>query len=376
MKAYFGRIDLPGSGGVPLRRSVALFPAGRADTASTRLRLLPLLSCLDGGTAAELNSLDEILERKPQVLWVQKKLTPELVAAARESKAGGCHILYDCDDSGPALRYWAAPRLVLEMMNIADTILTDTPERALWARCTLTRSSISVVENQVDYGPPGGPTGENEFRHREDGPLRVFWYGYASNLQSLSGFSRVLNDPDGIQMVFCGVEPGVIRRFLPGVAFEHHEWSFSGLPKFLKSCDISLLSHFGSRHDARKSAHKMITSICHGVPALVSKTPDQVRVARAFSIPEALFRDGESLAAGLDMMRSVDHRREYLGKSQQAMMARYGEGSFALAAMKVLAADIESLSTGKTRLRMEAGAASLRNLGFCCYDWLAWRHIA
>jgi hypothetical protein len=270
-----------------------------------------------------------LLHDPPDVAWIQKRLTPSHLRIAQAVQERGGLVVYDCDESGPDLDSWAKPALVREMLLHADVASTDTPERGELLREIVPSCRTEVLENQVDYSDQLPTKGVPPAR-ADSGGLRVLWFGYGENLPSLGPYMDVLFSLGGVRMVLCGPRRSDIRSVFGGRTVQAHRWSRAGFAEVLRSCDVTLLSHFGSRDDAAKSAHKMVTSICHGVPALVSATPDYGRVAALAGITsDAVFASPEELGRLLERMRSAEVRQAHIDQARPRVMGRYGAGVFA-----------------------------------------------
>ncbi len=337
-RCYLGdlRVPAPSGGAVEHPQRLALFPSGGQDVASARLRSLPFLSLMEERSVRSIRDTARLLRDPPDIAWIQKRLTAGHLRVARLVKESGGVVIYDCDDSGPDLDYWAPPALVEEMLLLADVVTTDTPERGERLREIVPSFQVRVLENQMDYAdqlvhedPPlasGGGDG-----------LRVLWFGGGENLDSLEAYGAVLGSVEGVRLVLCGPSASDARRVFGRLPAEIRRWSPEGFIEILRSCDVTLMSHFGSRHHTAKSAHKMVTSICHGVPALVSATPDYRRIAALAGVMEdAAFASPEDLRERLERMKSEEVRRAYIARSRPELLARHGPGTFPAAAASLL----------------------------------------
>lgn len=355
---------------LPVSVKLTCFPAGTELTASSRLRAYPLGKMC--GHVQDVSSRPAI-----NVFWIQKKLDAELLALARQAKEDGQLIVYDCDDTGPALRFWADSCSVLEAMHLADIVVTDTPERGGWARMTLTRATIRVIENQADYGLADS-AGAGQGGTARCSPTRVLWFGNTRNLVSLRGYEHIFAMAEGFQFVTCGADGHDIDAIFPGVAVERHAWTLDDFPAILRSCDISLMSHFGGREHRMKSGHKMITSIYHGVPVVASRTPDYQRIARLVGQTDVLFNSPSSLMRAMLRLKGQGARAEYLAKAQPIIWAKYGDGAFAAAAQQVLGQYI-ARNINRWPMPRKRGLGlpvAFRNGAYRFYNELIWRRLA
>lgn len=337
---HLGVLRGPASGGAPARadRTLAVLPAADADMASTRLRALPLLDLFQPGSARSGSGSAKLLQHLPDIAWIQKRVTPGHLRVARAVKERGGTVVYDCDESGPDLEAWARPDRVAEMLVLADVVTTDTPERAEQLREVVSSCRPEVLENGVDYGDQL-PATRPEPSGGDQPELRVLWFGSRGNLRLLAPWAQSILSVDGVALVVSGPDASEVRRGLGGIPVEVRPWSRSGFAPILRGCHVTVLSHFGSRYDEAKSAHKMVTSICHGVPALVSATPDQERVAAYAGVEDTiLFRTPVELRVGLERMRSEEARRTVLERATGPLLARYGPGCLPAAAARLLRA--------------------------------------
>lgn len=297
---------------------------------------MPLLSLMDQASVRSARGTLWLRREAPDILWIQKKVTAIRLRTAATLKSEGCLVIYDCDESGPEVDEWAEPSLFREMLLLADVVTADTPERGEELKAIAPSCRVEVLENQVDYGDRLRAVHSAAPRAGDD-ELRVLWFGYGGNLTSLAPFGDVLSSLDGVRLVVCGAGRAQVRSVLRGMPVELRRWSRTRFVDTLRACDVTLLSHLGLRHHAAKSAHKFVTSVCHGVPALVSATPDYTRVAALAGVAaDAVWNSPEDLRRLLDRMRSAEVRRAYLDRAQPRLLARYGPGSFAAAAAHLL----------------------------------------
>lgn len=323
-----------GDAAAPVR--MILFPAGDANVASSRLRALPLLSLMVPSTITSGRRTSGALQHSPEIVWFQKRITSAHLRAARVMKERGALLVYDCDESGPDLDAWARRERVIAMLRLADLVTTDTPERRDQLRELVPSCAPQVIENQIDHldrlhGPPRPSAlgGEDT--------IRVLWFGYGENLRLLAPWVEAILSLRGARLVLCGPSRSIVRRTLGRVTVELHPWSRADFLDVLRGCHVTLLSHLGSRFDQAKSAHKMITSICHGVPALVSATPDHERVAAFAGIADtAVFRTPEEVRERLERMRSGEARRTLVERAAGRLLDRYGHGHFSAEATRLL----------------------------------------
>ncbi|MEM7454871.1 MAG: hypothetical protein AAF456_11030 [Planctomycetota bacterium] len=322
--------------------SFCWLPAGDRDTASSRLRCwLPH----DLMTASGVES--HVGEPKPaDFVVVQKKVTETVIEFALQAKEAGSRIVYDVDDSGDALWYWAPPKLCFQMLNLADIVTTDTPERAEWLRKPMPRLKTETWFNPVDYGPQ--ETVRQPVQARNE--LRIFWFGSTSTLSSLRPYAEAIARTPATRLVVCTGDEAP-----QNLDAEYIPWNRDTFIETLQGCDVTCMMHDGSVYNRMKSNHKMTTSICWGIPAIVSATPDYQRAAEKLGVEEFVFSGPSQLHSAIERLRTPQSRINYLDQAQprvweyfspQASLNRFEEivGNI----------DTEDLSPGKVTLPSKA----------------------
>ena len=331
---------------------IYFLPAGDENTASSRLRVFSLSSSLKKlGVQvdiypAEYENILDVQTRFDEldhtdVLVIQKRVTPEIISYVDRAISNGAFIIYDIDDFGPALWYWTPPRLCQEMLLRANLITTDTIGRAKWLLQSQKRLNVKVLPNSVDYSP----TEPSKLEPTTRSPLRVLWFGTSSNLHMFTKYVKALGSLSDIQIVICGGFGELIHSLCPELNFEVIPWSLNNFIPILQSCDLSCLMHDGSLYDRQKSNHKMITSICWGVPAIVSDTPEYARIAREADVDDAIFSNAEELLKALQKYRSSSARKAYLEKAQNIIWEKYSPDKIAREFVKIVEEGIQSGNT-------------------------------
>ncbi|WP_179197987.1 glycosyltransferase [Nostoc sp. T09] len=319
------------------------------NTASSRLRVFSLTSTLKNlGIQVNIHSAEHenILDFKTRfdelgtrdVLVVQKRVTPEILSYVDRAISNGAFIIYDIDDFGSALWWWTSPRLCYEMLLRANLITTDTIGRAKWLLQSHKRLNVQVWHNSVDYSP----TEPSKLEPITRSPLRVLWFGTSSNLHMFTKYVKALGSLPDIQIVICGGSEELVNSLCPELKFEVIPWSLTNFLHILQSCDLSCLMHDGSLYDRQKSNHKMITSICWGVPAIVSDTPEYARIAREAGVDDAIFSNAEELLKALQKYRSSSSRKAYLEKAQNLIWEKYSPDKIARKFVEIVEEGIQS----------------------------------
>lgn len=325
-------------------QNICFLPAGDLDTASSRLRVFSIGGALrKEGANVYLGPFPMIKE----VLVVQKRLSEEVLGYVARAKAVGALIIYDVDDSGDALWYWAAPQRFYRMLRAADLVTTDTRSRAEWVIRGMARLRVKVVPNCVDYFPDSPADIEPLDRN----PLRLLWFGSGKNVGMFYKYATALGQLPDTQVVVCGGNGDVLRGLSDILPVENVPWSRETFVNVLQGCDLTCLMHHGSTHDRRKSNHKMITSICWGVPALVSDTPDYGRTAREIGVEDALFRNPKELVDAVERYRTAGARRKYLDRAQPLVWESYSPAHVAELFLAVLAEEMRRGAASSPRFR-------------------------
>ncbi len=296
-------------------------PAGNVDTASSRLRVYALVDALrELGCDARINS-----NESSKCLIIQKRVTLDLLERVRSAKLAGSFIVYDIDDSSDALWFWAQPKLLFPLLVLADLVTTDTPERARWVSHSAPWVNCQVIHNPVDYGIPS----LKSLRTDGDDKLTICWFGSNPNFQTFAPLLRHLIRLHNTKILICGANPEDGKKFGKFSNIEIVDWEHTGMEALLQKSDLVCLSHFGRKEDIRKSNHKMITSICFGVPAIVSNTPEYARAAHEIGAPDSIFHDEKTLLECVEKFRSKKRREEYLQKAQPIIWKKYSPSACA-----------------------------------------------
>lgn len=293
----------------------SLLPADTEDTASSRIRVYTLSRSLQSlGFSVSLE-----YSMESDVLFIQTGLTEDKIDMAREAKARGCTIIYDVDDLGSSLWYWVPQRLFHKMVELADTITTDTAPRRERLIADYGVPRVEVLPDAIDYYPTGPvrlPLVENE-------PLRVLWFGGLWNMEPFEPYIGVLSEMPDVQIVAIVMSMGLnhFQAWYPAIEFI--PWSRSTFVSALQSCQVSCLVHGDSVEQRAKSNNKFIASVNWGVPVVASRTPEYERTAREAGVAETLFDDGDELVKIVEALRSPKARQSYLDKAQPYVWRSY-----------------------------------------------------
>jgi predicted SAM-dependent methyltransferase len=283
------------------RPTIMLCPAGTAAAASSRLRCIVLARELERlGCRITLGFDARVL---PQVLYVQKVSSPEIVEHARRVRAEGGHVVFDIDDWGDAVPWLAAqPQLLVDLLAHCSAVSVDTTVRAeVLAKESNYRDvpAFWVVPDPIDYVdqmidiPARAPADGSR-------ALSACWFGNGPNL------------PPALPYIQAALMSGSLERFTvitnsqfvasmqqswPMLAIE--AWELETFPRRLREHDFCLLVHNTDIEGLQKSNNKMLAALAQGVVPLVSNTPAYAETARLIGLPELVIDSPQDLQARL-----------------------------------------------------------------------------
>jgi Methyltransferase domain len=313
----------------------ALLPAGDENTASSRIRVYTLARALGHlGVPVTITPA-----ANADVVFVQKRVTPELVSAARAARKRGAIVIYDADDTGSALEYWAPGPLLADVLDTAHVVSTDTEGHREQLAAINGRLPVRLIRDAVDYGPA------SPVRRRPEpaSPLRVLWFGSIGNFPLFERYTAALTALPDVEVVVATNAESVAHHsaFHPRVTFV--PWSREAFIATLQSCHVTCLMHDGTVEDRAKSNNRMITSITWGVPAVVSATPEYERTARELGIDEAVFTGPDDVGRAVERLRSAEARTEYLAIAQGPVWLQYSPAAAARQFLAVAAEQVVAL---------------------------------
>lgn len=312
---------------------IALLPAGTETTASSRLRVYTFARELSRrGIEHEIGVV-----HRAAILVVQKKLTLEVIKLAQEAKRSGATVVYDVDDLGAALWWWAPEALFMQMIDLANGVIVATDQQARVLHDQYGAQCVHVIPNCIDYYLGGclpHPATSSS-------PLRLLWFGDGSNLDLVKKYLPTLLSLDDAQVVVCSDVNARddFRHRWPAAIFI--PWTLAGFTETLRSCHVTCLMHDGDEDDRSKANNRMVTSIAWGVPACVSRTPAYVRTAQEGKVDRFVFGNPEELAMAVNALRHREQRVEYLARAQDPLWSLYSPAAIAtryLSALQSIAA--------------------------------------
>lgn len=302
--------------------NIAFLPAETEDTASSRIRCYTIQKTLaSNGLSCTIGD-----GWNSYILFVQKRITYEIMAQAIKAREQGGIIIYDLDDLGPALDYYTKPELLVEMISLADLVTTDTEGHKEYLLSRYPSLNVAIIPDAIDYYP-SAPVSNPQV---EANPLRVLWFGSIHNIGLFEKYAATLAELPDVEVVVATGTSGIEKYRTAYSSITFVPWSREGFVRTLQTCHLSCLMHDGSEIDRAKSNNKMITSISWGVPAVVSRTPEYEKTAIAAGVEFAVFQNEQELGERIERLRPSLSRRDYLLKAQPVVWKHYSPRSVAI----------------------------------------------
>jgi SAM-dependent methyltransferase len=281
-----------------------LCPAGTIHTASSRLRCFVLARELRRlGCMVHLGLDPAVL---PDVLYVQKRVTPEILAHARRVRDRGGRVVFDIDDWGSALDWVKAdPALFAEFLGLCAAVSVDTEVRAeAFAKDEAYRAvpEFWVIPDPIDYVDLA--VDEPDGRAPGDGLLRGCWFGNAPNLTPAVAYIQAALQSGRVERFSIITNAQFVpqlQQLWPMLAVE--AWELETFAQRLRAHDFCLLLHDHSVEGVQKSNNKMLAALGQGVLPLVSDTPAYAETARKIGLPELVLAAPGDLPLRLDPAR-------------------------------------------------------------------------
>ena len=311
--------------------SMAFLPAGDHETASTRLRVMAMQRELERLGCRVRSGYSGFAD----VVVVQKRVTAGILKCVQSARKRGQFVVYDVDDLGEALAFWAPDPLLRQMLPLADLVSACSAGVLNYLASLCPIKSGVVIESAIDYAPEG-PVPAAEPR---EGALRLLWFGNSSNFPSFERYLPGLRRHGDVRLVAL-----VDRRRLAGCASEHpdvefHPWALDTVVPLMRGCDLACLVHEETVAGQAKSNSKMTTAITWGVPVLASRTEAYARTAGEIGLEDALFNTSGELDEALARYRSREARMRYLAQAQAPIWSRYSAASVARSFLSSLPTD-------------------------------------
>ncbi|MEO8297189.1 MAG: methyltransferase domain-containing protein [Burkholderiales bacterium] len=279
---------------------ITLCPAGTVHVASSRLRCHVLARELGRlGCTTHLGIQPDVL---PDVLYVQKLVTPEILVQARAVKARGGRVIFDIDDWGDALAWVKAdPALLADFLALTDVVSVDTDvRREVFSQDPVYQAvpQFWVIADPVDYVDEiAAPAGRDV---APQGLVSGCWFGNGPNfmpalpyVQAAAGTGRLAR----FSVITNGQFVPQFQQAWPMLGVE--AWQLDSFASRLREHDFCLLIHDTNTEGIQKSNNKMLAALGQGVVPLVSNTPAYAETAAKIGIPELVINGPDDLAAAL-----------------------------------------------------------------------------
>jgi hypothetical protein len=307
---------------------ISFLPAADHTVASSRIRVYAIQPALQRmGVRTKIGFCSTA-----DILLVQKRLTVDNLELARTFRSLGRLVIYDCEDLGAALAYWAKEDLVHAMFQIANVVTTNTEEFRKEFIKSLNAKTVEIVPDAVDYYLESPVAGAGS----TSSTLRLLWFGHHANIKLLLPYFSLFETMPDCSLTVCTGERGRCLvapyqhvRFVP--------WSVREFPSVLRAFDLTFLPHGGTVAGRAKSSNRMITSIAWGVPAIVSRTPAYEETARSAGVLESCFGSVEEARKCIEALRPTYSRNLYLKKAQPVIWRKHSPDAVATRLCEVIA---------------------------------------
>ncbi|HTH17121.1 MAG TPA: hypothetical protein VL974_10740 [Magnetospirillum sp.] len=329
----------------PIR--IAFFPAGTINTASSRLRCFGLARELERlGFAVTLGVDASAL---PQIFFVQKVITPDVLRTAQVIRSLGGHVFFDIDDYGDAALggLLSDPETFSQFMQLVNVVIVDTETRRQVIQQDPRFSVVPhfwVIPDPIDY-----VYGDLEELPPRDAPggrkLHACWFGNAPNiapalpyLAPLSASGRVAD----VNVLTNREFVDLLRQNYPGFAIT--PWSLEAFPAVLSGMDFCVLIHDQSLEGIQKSNNKMLASLALGVVPFVSRTPAYAETAEQMGMPELVVDSPQDVLDRLDPKAFDNLAARVAGERCRSELQKYSPAASARIFTAKLAEYVVALS--------------------------------
>lgn len=282
------------------QRLFMLCPAGTPAAASSRLRCHGLARELARlGCRVQLG-LDTTVV--PSLLYVQKRVTPEILGHAKRVRAEGGRVVFDIDDWGSALDWVKAdPALFAEFLSLTDAVSVDTEVRADVFRKDPVYAAVPqfwVIPDPIDY--IDAVAAELPARRFDERPLQGCWFGNAPNANPAVPYMQAALQSGRVGRFSVITNADYVPRLQqawPMLGVE--AWQLETFPARLREHDFCLLIHDTTIEGVQKSNNKMLAALGQGVMPLVSNTPAYAELAQHIGVPDLVLDAPADLPARL-----------------------------------------------------------------------------
>lgn len=329
----------------PIR--IAFFPAGTVNTASSRLRCFGLARELERlGFAVTLGVDASAL---PQIYFVQKVITPDVLRTAQVIRSLGGHVFFDIDDYGDAALggLLSDAETFNQFMKLVSVVIVDTetrrqviqqdPRFAVVPNFWVVPDPIDYVYGDLDELPPRDAPGERK--------LRACWFGNAPNIVPALPYLVPMAASDRV----ADVNVLTNREFVELLRQNHPQfvttpWSLEAFPAVFSAMDFCVLIHDQSLEGIQKSNNKMLASLALGVVPFVSRTPAYAETAVQIGIPELVVDTPQDVLDRLAPKVFADLAERVAGERCRSELQKYSPAASARIFLAKLAGYVAALS--------------------------------
>ena len=293
---------------------IVMLSAGDMTAASSRLR------CFFIGQKLKQMGREVWLNEAPgetHVVFVQKRITPQILNYVMIAKQRGAILIYDLDDYGPALAWLKIdPAVEKTFLSLCDIITTDTPTRLQHVAADPKYQHIRtklILADPIDYmlEPREKPA------QASSGPQRGAWFGNDVNLVPAIPFLQGLATWPGLGTFNIFTNASSIQEIKAQFPkFGCHAWELGTFAQNFYQHDFSLLIHAQDIEGEQKSNNKMLVSLALGILPFVSDTAAYRDTAIAIGVPELVVKTPLELIQKLSSPDALAMMRQKLRAPQ------------------------------------------------------------
>jgi len=294
---------------------IVMLSAGDINAASSRLRCFFLADQLARlGADVAINRAVE----QADILFVQKRISKDVLDYAIRVKTDGGLIVFDIDDYGPGLQWLKTdPTVERQFLGLCDVLLVDTETRLKVFSEDPNYAHISekrVLPDPIDYLPW---LSHKATASRAGVAPRGAWFGNAINLApaipyiqhlvvngAVSGFDAITGKGHLLQLA---------QQF---PALGYRPWELQTFAETLQGYDFVALIHDSNLEGVQKSNNKMLATLALGVIPFVSNTPAYSKTAEEIGLPELIIETPQQLLEKVSSRELLSSLRARLRQSE------------------------------------------------------------
>lgn len=262
-------------------------PVSDRDSASCRIRYHLFLENIPKGHTVE----NYAKGKTGDILYIQKLITPQAKAIAKDAHRNGIPIVYDRDDFR---RRWDQEGYN-EILDIASAITTDTHIRADMVK-SHTKTPVFVVPDCLDYGV----TKSDKIEIRES-ICRAVTYGRHRGVEAAVSYFNQLKIP---AVYICD-------RIIPSLKkYKLKIWNRKKFIQHLRKYDLAILSHKDVWTAKYKSNNRLLVAMSIGLPVLAVKSPAYIDTLTDAGYPELIINEPKEMPAKVKMLQDKTLRKK------------------------------------------------------------------